>query len=259
MNIKRKQFEVITNDNRLRSEGIKQLLKCGKQITELKGVFKRYYCGLRINGNRVDFLEIVNTLGLEKGERMELLEFALKLTKQYPVVDLKPYMESYGVIEPVVLRYYNRRNSIEPLIWIEEEEKENPQEEILSENIPIFPLDKRDEIIDVLYKELTILSLIEISKEDFIIHFNKQGKSLSKIIWGGSISQLVHLFNLLKEMGVCKTNTLYFTLVNHFVNRKGIKFKGKSLSSEYSRYSIESPSIVNEIDPILEKIEKVRA
>ncbi len=105
-------------------------------------------------------------------------------------------------------------------------------------------------VINVLYNKLYQENLINIEKEDFILHFFENVKS-KKMQWLGSEAEFVHLFSKLKLVN----DNLYISLVNHFVNNKGNSFNNKQLSVTFTKL-LDSYNI---IDNILSDINKFKS
>ncbi|WP_343664591.1 hypothetical protein [Chryseobacterium mucoviscidosis] len=85
-----------------------------------------------------------------------------------------------------------------------------------------------EKVIELLYEQL-YPKYIEVTKEDFILHFNSASSSL--ITWKGTETQFVNLFTSLKF----QNDDLIKDLSKHFRNSKGKLFKPEQLSVSKSK------------------------
>lgn len=179
-------------------------------------------------------------------------------------------MEKNGEGFTPAIRYYNSINRYDVVLWIEVElgirgEKRKKQDEIKFPE-PINILAKNsEEIIDLLYEELTNAGCIKIDKVKFLDHFSLEVAEFEKIAWLRTQSYLPYLFFQLgggrepspKEKQIISTPKIYVTICDHFVKRDGTEFISKNLSSHYAKlYKDEKgeDGAKKMIDPIVQRI-----
>lgn len=280
----KEQMELITDDHRRRKESIEQIHNT-KNIEELKNVLDSLYPHICISGNRIKVLEVISRLDFSESEKKDVLMHSLKKTKQNPQKDLLPYLEKGGKGFPPAIRYYNKLNRYDVIYWLEVElgidGKGKKQDEIKFPQPIIILAKNSDEIIDLLYEELTNAQCIKNEKTKFLEHFSSDVTEFEKIAWLETQSYLPYLFKQLEgERGnrtikeqiereknrqtgeqigkqIILSPNIYITLYAHFVKKDGSEFARNDLSSHYAKlknYSKGEKGAKKLIDPIVQRI-----
>ena len=117
---------------------------------------------------------------------------------------------------------------------------------------------KRESKLSTLHRELSSKGLIDITLEDFSIHFNSYNGDREKIKWFGTEVQITALFVNLVYKGVIDRSYEYripSTIPNHFNNKKEQEFKDRQLRVALSR--VRSGDVDHLISDIVELVESL--